>query len=1224
MTRSGLALLIVVGVLGVLAMLAVAFVAIAQLERSASQQRTNATRALLLARSGLEDALARISLGQDPAYGGEDWDASGALDGLELSNDVFGPGMLDTAACPLRHALRPSFFAADSLGKPLLLEVEGRQKGYSGRLAGDLRQEGNTYALKVEDVASRVYVNGGDLGASSADTSMDGPNGFLVRLLDNLDEAVTGGTTLGVELVGARPPGGYRSMAELKAALGDVRFAPFRSYLTRTAWVDPQVVKPQPMEARPDRFLDIDDAHKAGAGMPGSGTEADPWKASFGPCGIVDTTVYTYGWERNTLYAWRQLRLGPVTREPRAPVSVNTAPEPVLVAVFRGLKGTYVEVWDGSAGWDGGFGWAVPLTGPAVTYAYPSQDTEETPWFRTRVDYGMPYSAIATGTGGQPRPKYAPSSYVKPPPGNPQPLPCVAPLGRLKESSPISLAQAQALARQIRDRLRQKGPFRTWAEFGAFVDALPRWEDLDDDLQLDGAPYGVASGDTRRMYRREDANSDGVMNREIFQVSSGGWTSGIAWVDLGLTPLGAGQVPGLSFVQKDVLKAMANPNTDLNDFNPDANRWKEVDKTDLAGIPAGAPSYVHTTELALDAPGYVELRALGRVLDARGRLMAQRQAGVCARLWDLFRQTTQADFMQAWRDGTPIGQVFSGPPAPYPLAGGAAQTLVSYPEPQQIETGPAADAAYDGQIGLGLVGTLSGPADRLKADLFDSLDGQGVNAGAVPDAWGPFRTPLVQSGPRVGNLFPDGLYSEKDATLKYPVASNFDDRQASSPIGGLVTSTYVFYIDFWVKPNWFPEASPRPHALISLARAVLPKTVGAYTFSPLDFSQGLLPPTNSGFAARPLGLFFVPARNNVSISQMGPYIHTTASTLGAGWSARSLLWGATHSLYTSDAVNRRGQGYPVPSMGPGVIQDFPVGRLQAHRWTHVAAIAKTGQTDNAGVKNMGSRLVLGGAAASYAGGGGLVGGIGRIQDPLTAVHVSSTGTEPNHLRFGAVAGEHYLNYVADATFADVQTGGLSVSNDEASGLPVLDAYESAFKGLGPARVGRYYKEGDYLGDGAVYVSPPLPRLRFRRVTWTEIPADLWFDEKFNGTSSTGSDGWLDTLANDRFGAGGVPGPNGLRDVRVDLRVWDDMGTPSQADDVEVASFSDGGGPNLLPAPRAPGSRFYYKAVFVNEWNAATRDNTPLDVTPFLDDVTFYRLPAGGVQVLDWIPEGDLE
>ena len=114
----GLALIVVVGVLAILSVMAMAFVTLARLERSASQQRTLSTKALLLARSGLEDALARLALDQDTedpanAYGGEDWNGNGMLDGLEIPAEVYRITVADRDACPVRHALRPSFYIQD-------------------------------------------------------------------------------------------------------------------------------------------------------------------------------------------------------------------------------------------------------------------------------------------------------------------------------------------------------------------------------------------------------------------------------------------------------------------------------------------------------------------------------------------------------------------------------------------------------------------------------------------------------------------------------------------------------------------------------------------------------------------------------------------------------------------------------------------------------------------------------------------------------------------------------------------------------------------------------------------------------------------------------------------------------------------------------------------------------------------------------------------------------
>ena len=114
--------------------------------------------------------------------------------------------------------------------------------------------------------------------------------------------------------------------------------------------------------------------------------------------------------------------------------------------------------------------------------------------------------------------------------------------------------------------------------------------------------------------------------------------------------------------------------------------------------------------------------------------------------------------------------------------------------------------------------------------------------------------------------------------------------------------------------------------------------------------------------------------------------------------------------------------------------------------------------------------------------------------------------------------------------------------------------------------------------------------------------------------------------NDQFGAGGVPGPNGRRDVHIGMEVWDDMGTASAADDVNLLGpgnrFDDPTGRNAIPALRTTTSRLYYKAVFVNEWDdAATRPTYPLDVTPFLDDVTVTYAGPSGPRVMGW-SDGD--
>ncbi len=180
--RRGLSLVLVVGVLGVMSVLAVCFVTLAQLERKAGRQRTDTTRAILLARSGLEDALARISAGQG------------------------------STPYPLR--------------------------GISGLLHPGA---GRAYVLKVEDESGKINVNGGLPGRPLE----AGWNAQLQRILNLLgSQPDVNVTDLGNAILSARPPEGYRSILQLQALLGISR--DLSPWLTARSWSDVKVVHPNP------------------------------------------------------------------------------------------------------------------------------------------------------------------------------------------------------------------------------------------------------------------------------------------------------------------------------------------------------------------------------------------------------------------------------------------------------------------------------------------------------------------------------------------------------------------------------------------------------------------------------------------------------------------------------------------------------------------------------------------------------------------------------------------------------------------------------------------------------------------------------------------------------------------------------------------------------------------------------------------------------------------
>lgn len=1250
--RRGIALLLTSGVLGVLSLLAVAFVVLVHLERRAGRRAFDASKALLLARSGLEDSLARLGTGQDPEtdtsrFLGEDHDASGLLDGPEVAAETFGIGALNVADCPARGALRPSFYvkdAASPTGLPALAPVDGRMRGRTGQLVPGQ----GTYTLRVSDLNARIHVNGGTPAFPIA--TPDGPNGFLLRLLGNLAEAIDLQDGLddglptdrlfGEALVAFRPaPDGWTDLAQIRQVARTAgvlpRIEPLLPYLTTRAWVDPKVARPQPMDTRPGRFLDIDDAHRLGTSSPvlagspanpavaGSGTEASPWTQTLTTWNAWEgNRSYPASWEQRHVYALRQLRPGPVLMEPRAPLSLNAAAEPVLAAAFTGLKGSYLETWDGSAGWDGGFSFCVGFNGGAG-YPYPSAAAEDVPLHRARLDYG---SALGTGTS---RPWYGPRDFD---PNNLYPgksLVVNGALGRLRETPPITSLQALALARAVRARIRQAGPFSTWAQFDAFVARLPEWEDVDDNGVLDGAPYTVTGHGgvyPRRRFQGEDWNSDGIMKREVFTVASGNWASGtLTWVDRLSGPLATGDVPGLTRFQKDVLRAMANPNTDLNDFNPDANLWKEVDKLDLAGITGDPGDFSHTTEFALDASGYAALEGVGRVLGAGGRLMAERTVRAEVVVFEIHRDTAQADFMRDFRDGAPLTAVFQGPATPYPLSGN--QPLVSYPEPQTLGGSPAAHATYDGQVGLGFIGAMPGPDECLRGDLFDKTDASASGDAMQPDLKGPYKAPLIHPDPSLaGHVLPDGVYSEKDACLKYLMEGNF-------PLSADRAFSTVFYVGCWVKTAWRPETSTRPHALLSLSAGSTVALTPPLLFGPwnnFEIPDAWCPVT--GIYTRPLGIYYVPARNNADQDIMAPYIHNASTTLGKVWPSRSLLWGTVHSLFATQNLNRRGvmgpsgNGVTPSSPLPGVQK--PLGRLEGHRWEYVSVTSHTWSGGQA-TPMQGSRLSIGKPVPGLgpdASGGAWNFGLGGNVETLKLRHVENAGaTTPNHLRFGEVASCNNMNFSADATFAGIRAGVQQVPylgpppsyTVSSAWMTPINTYRNFLNSTsGPATLGRYLKE-----PGAWFQSPRLPEvLRPMRATWTEVPVDLWFDLNNNAWMGDASEAGGPGPRNDRFGPGGAPGPDGKRDVRIALEVWDDMGTLPAYDDLRLGVFEDAGLPNRLGSPVG---RLYYRAIFVNQWDLATRLNHPLDVSPFLDDVTITWMSASSPRILSWREGEDL-
>ncbi len=338
--RAGLALIIVLGILGVFVVVAVCFVSLAQLERQASQRRIHATQALLLARSGLEDALARLASDQDTEstesrYGGEDWNDNAVLDGPETTAQIHHRTVAGTRpdrdSCPLPHALRPSFSVLERTPlprRPFLRMIEALPRGFSGQLSAKSGSE-PAYALKISWEGG-FCLNAGNPGFRSDPTAVSDANtnhrrllGLLAEALDREDGANDGiplDETDGFALIDRRPMEGWSSVEQaFRQGLGGVgaKAEALREYVCLHAWADRRVIRPNATAAMVDKpYSSWGEIKLDHAPNPFDPTSRAPDFERAGGLPVGRPPIYL-GWARRR--------------------------EPALVALFSGLRGLYLD-----------------------------------------------------------------------------------------------------------------------------------------------------------------------------------------------------------------------------------------------------------------------------------------------------------------------------------------------------------------------------------------------------------------------------------------------------------------------------------------------------------------------------------------------------------------------------------------------------------------------------------------------------------------------------------------------------------------------------------------------------------------------------------------------------------------------------------------------------------------------------------------------------------------
>ncbi len=627
--RRGAVLIVVLGVLAVLALLGVTFATLQATERQVARNYLDTVRAKLAAQSGVQAAEAQL----------REYFPSRYFEGLGTATPLPKPwkfwgkddqGNENTEPLPdfkIDDATNPSFAVEADQGKqdpldnnkkPKLININGRDLGYSGTHGGGFYGRGSEhYVLKISDISGRIHVNDGIDGDSA--TKLGSVSQNLRRLLNHLGDQIAvpqlGAKLIGTDTSPIRPKGGYRHTNDLLKAVGydEALFARFRDYVTVHAWVDPNVVNPVPLSARYAQQGQSDYGVQYARGSTPiyrHGSEIQGFDAGGADMGTNKISLATglqtcprfcqgggHDAESIKIYGLDVLNPQWVEVVGRAPVNVNAAPRPVLIALLADLQGHFIAYRRrNNPRWKGD-----------LYLSFKQQNK-----LRPRAS-GIPSTGDEYG-------------FLM------ETVPIVAKQGTMtdNEISALEIADHIIACRERRNHpkfnysrtdLWWTGPFRSWHQFYAFVDNLAKPD------------AGPDPGAGVLIDKRRDIHLD--FEEEVDDPSGHG--------ALVVSPL---QAEHASKALADVLTANVNPNCHLNELNPDENLYLRVDKTDL---------YVNSTEFCFMPTGFFEIESLGRVVRpadenvqdvtlGANKLVAQAKVKAVYKLYDTMRETNQKHF----------------------------------------------------------------------------------------------------------------------------------------------------------------------------------------------------------------------------------------------------------------------------------------------------------------------------------------------------------------------------------------------------------------------------------------------------------------------------------------------------------------------------------------------------------------------------------------------------
>lgn len=696
---------------------------------------------------------------------------------------------------------------------------------------------------------------------------------------------------------------------------------------------------------------------------------------------------------------------------------------------------------------------------------------------------------------------------------------------------------------------------------------------------------------------------------------------------------GSNVLGGFTRAMADLVMAQFNPNSQLNDFNPNADLFRLVDKAQLTK---------YSTEFCLQSTGPFAVESLGVVRDDDGVMLAQCQVECMLDLFYPFRVTTQAQFMK----GMVVDDATRGEAAYFspgglgllPCAGAGKNSpdglsLQCYPEPViDADSAPfwaanpdrdyAAGSRFEGYLmpathqfdpaGAGgitftadfnrtlepavwqtLGNPYTKPVGAKNEPLFGTFSFAPTRAVRRIDSHAHRLTTPVEEPDMPGALYPDGAYSEVGRPLRYR-ATNF---------GEFARNGFVGSVEFWIKPNFDAAYPQRPRQFAACPEYVGFHSMGGvslYYFGGTRGSQVSWPTIIVGSGVR------------VAVPQSSMLFGWCQSYIGAGDTDTRTdpsLQGFYNSYYSgTDSVNH--EWHTFADMDPalpnfhqfasrrwnhvsfnwnmlelnlnnpkgyvsvnGSVATLGFGAHEALPWTEVPQGCREKHMYFAGSSSWGSFPPQDAAWCSFGGKYGRVG-------------IASTSPESSRFQGG---------YSADSTYDDI------VSHDYFLSHPALTA------GYAYGRYNSAPNVDDVLGE---YTSPewrfkPQGDLRLHSVSWT-----LWWPLRNRQTDSNIEDQPLQAVDYNTVYADDPVVPSGLDAVAVDVAVdgvwhYEHAALQGLLPDARSAMPTFAGGSRLLddqgrdlPFALDRNAAFQFRISFLLEDGQTVYD------APALDDITF--------------------